>query len=456
MFKRTIVIGGGIAGLTAAWRLFEAGLPVTLLEQSGSVGGCIKTLNEQGYLLELGPNTFLNSSSELWDLAKSAGILDLKIETPEKIGKKRYIFKNDRLMAVPAGPNILFSPILSARGRFRLLAEPFIKSKHARSSTNAYADESLASFVKRRLGDEVLNYLVTPFVSGIFAGDPERLSVKAIFPKLAEAEKKFGSIFKGMSSLKSEIKSSGLGSFIAGIGTLPLAIESRLKDSIIKNAVVQEISRLNNGYNIRYAVDGELKNIVADTVICALPAYAAAEVLANIDLNLKKSLQEIEYAPIIVIHTGYKISDIARKLNGFGFLVPRKQRARILGSLWSSTLFKDRSPEGSALFTSFMGGMLDLEALDLNNDDIMRIVQKDMARTLNIKTNPNFACITRYTHAIPQYNLGHLNRINNIEGLHKKYRGLFLTGSYFTGISVAGTIEHANKVANEIMGGNRL
>ncbi|MBI2091606.1 MAG: protoporphyrinogen oxidase, partial [Deltaproteobacteria bacterium] len=248
---RTVVIGGGIAGLTAAWRLFEAGRQFTLLEQSGSVGGCIKTLNERGYLLELGPNTFLNSSVELWDLAKSVGILDLKIETPEKIGKKRYVFKNDRLAAVPAGPKILFSPILSARGRLRLLAEPFIKSKYARSSTNAYADESMASFVKRRLGDEVLNYLVTPFVSGIFAGDPERLSIKAIFPKLAEAEQKFGSIFKGMSSLKGEIKSSGMGSFIAGIGTLPLAIESRLKDSIIKNAAVQEISRLNNGYNIR-------------------------------------------------------------------------------------------------------------------------------------------------------------------------------------------------------------
>ncbi|MBI2342294.1 MAG: protoporphyrinogen oxidase [Deltaproteobacteria bacterium] len=199
-----------------------------------------------------------------------------------------------------------------------------------------------------------------------------------------------------------------------------------------------------------------MKNIVADTVICALPAYAAAEVFANIDVNLKKSLQGIEYAPIIVIHTGYKISDISRKLDGFGFLVPRKQRARILGSLWSSSLFKDRSPDGSVLFTSFMGGMLDLEALDLSNEDIMRVVQKDMARTLNIKTNPNFACITRYTHAIPQYNLGHLNRLSNIEGLRKKYKGLFLTGSYFTGISVAGTIEHANKVANEIMGGMKL
>lgn len=441
-YQNTVAIGGGIAGLTAAWRLKEKGMPFILLEQSSQVGGSIRTMHAEGYLLELGPNTFLNSSTELWKLAESVGLKSLKIETPPEVGKKRYIFKKNRLIAVPSGPKIIFSPILSLKGRLRLLAEPFIKGGAGRITK----DESLSAFITRRFGKEVLDMLVTPFVSGIYAGDPENLSIEAIFPKLIEIENKYGSIFKGMKELKGEIKSAGLGSFQAGMQTLPQAIESQLKDSIIKNARVTSVRRIGASYQISYEEGGEEKNILADSLIMATPAYVTANLLADISPELANILSKIEYAPIIVVHLGYKKDSIPRKLDGFGFLVPRKQKIRILGCLWSSALFPERAPSENELLTCFLGGMLDKEACDLSNEDIMQTVQKDMARTMKIKTPPSFACITRYTHAIPQYNIGHIERIEQIKAELEKFPGLSLTGSCFTGISVASAIEHANNI----------
>jgi len=461
MNERMVILGAGIAGLTTAWRLHQAGIPVTILEQSSHAGGCIRTMRESGYTLELGPNTFLNSSKELWDLAGSAGLANEKIETPREIGKTRYIFKDEKLIKVPAGPNILFSGVLSIKGRLRLLREPFIKPlvlqnpsfdrlrMSERTGRMNGLDESLASFITRRLGPEVLDTLVTPFVSGIYAGDPEKLSIKAIFPKLIDIERKFGSIMKGMKELKGDIKSTGLGSFIGGIGSLSQTLESKLKDSIIYNARALSIEKLNGTYQIKYEDDGEPKTVLAPNLICALPAYAASNAFSTLSDVLKENLSLIEYAPIAVVHTGYKKKDIERPLDGFGFLVPRKQKVRILGSLWSSALFGGRAPEGHALMTSFIGGILDPEALDLTNDDMMRTVQKDLLKVLGIKAKPAFACITRYTHAIPQYNIGHVKKIERITATLEHLPGLFMTGSYFDGISVAATIEHANVTAEK-------
>lgn len=447
MNEKVVIIGAGIAGLTVAFKLQQAGIPVVLIEQSSRAGGCIRTMDESGYRLELGPNTFLNSSKELWDLARSAGLSDQKISAAEKVGKTRYIFKGGRLIKVPAGPNILFSSALSVGGRLRLLKEPFIKPLANNSGLNL--DESLAEFITRRLGHEALDMLVTPFVSGIYAGDPERLSIRAVFPKLAKIEKKYGSVMKGMKELKSDIRSSGLGSFGSGIGKIAEALESRLKDSTINNAKVVSVEKLNGAYRIRYERNDEIHDLLTPYCISALPAYSAGSVFSGLSDVLKEELSKIEYAPIAVVHTGFKKKDILRKLDGFGFLVPRKQKVRLLGCLWSSALFPERAPEGFELLTNFVGGMLDQEALDLTNDDLMRTVQSDLLKTLGIKAKPSFACITRYTHAIPQYNIGHVKRIERILSTAETLPGLFFTGSYLEGVSVAGTIKHANMVAEK-------
>jgi oxygen-dependent protoporphyrinogen oxidase len=443
---KIVIIGGGIAGLTTAFRLRQAGVQFKLLEQSSQTGGCIKTLKQKDYLLELGPNTFLNSSDSLWNLAENLNLREKRISTSPAISNKRYIYKNGRLIKVPNGPYILFSNLFSLKGRLRMMAEPFIKPSKDKK------DESMASFFERRFGHEVLDTLVTPFVSGIYAGDPSRLSINTIFPKITSLEEKYGSIFKGMKELKGEIKSKGLGSFTEGIGLISQTIENIIKDSIIYNARTVNIEKMPRGYKITCQSNGNTQDFLADVIICAAPAYSTSGFIKSIDANLSNQLSRIEYAPIIVIHTAYKKTDFTKKMEGFGFLVPRGQKVRMLGSLWSSSLFVNRAPEDEMLFTNFIGGMLDKEACDMSNEDLMRTLQKDLAKIVGIKTNPSFACLTRYSCAIPQLNLGHKRLISEIKDLSLTYQGLYLTGSYFNGVSVANTIDHANETAKEVLG----
>jgi len=443
---KTIVIGAGIAGLSAALKLKSRGVNVSLFEQSSQVGGYLRTLKQDGYLLELGPNTFLNSSESLWRLAESVGLEKEKITAEPKTGKKRFIFAGEKLHVVPAGPKILFSSVMSMGGRLRLLKEPFVRPFEINPKVPQY-DEPLAMFVRRRFGSEALEKLVTPFVSGIYAGDPEKLSLKAVFPRLGQIEEKYGSVLKGMRELKGEIKSSGLGSFRGGMGDLIKAVESNLAGEIIKNARVTDVEPLNGAYLVKYEQDGELKKTLVKRLICAVPAYAASRILSGFSDELSELLSGIKYAPVVVVHTGFKKKDVRHALNGFGCLVPRGERVRLLGSLWTSSLFPNRAPDGNVLLTNFLGGCLDPEAIDLTNDDIMRVLSQDLLKLLYIKSSPNFACITRYSHAIAQYNVGHIRRINRIKELVEKFEGLYLTGSYFTGISVASTIEHAEKTA---------
>lgn len=440
-----VIIGGGIAGLTIAFRLHQAGVKFKLLEQSSQAGGCIKTLSQKSYTLELGPNTFLNSSESLWRLAEDVNLRNKRISTPPKISNKRYVYKNGRLFIVPNGPQILFSNLLSLKGRLRILAEPFIKPSKDKK------DESMASFFERRFGKEVLDTLVTPFVSGIYAGDPEILSIGAVFPKIVSLEEKYGSIFKGMKELKGEIKSKGLGSFTEGMGTLSQAIENIIKDSIVYNVRTTNIQQMTKGYKITCQSNGDEQIFLADIIISAVPAYSLSSFIKTIDESLSNQLSKVVYAPIIVAHTAYKKTDLNKKLDGFGFLVPRGQKVRLLGSLWSSSLFEKRAPNDEVLFTSFIGGMLDKEACDLTNEDLMRLLQKDLAKTIGIKTSPSFACLTRYTYAIPQLNLGHKKLISEINGLASGHKGLYLTGSYFNGVSVANTIDHANETAKAVL-----
>lgn len=431
-----VILGGGIAGLTAAWYL--KGLEPTIIEQSPALGGCVQTLQKDGYILELGPNTFLNSSDALWKLAEETGAAQDRISTP---ADARYIYKRGRLIPVPAGPGIILSNILSLKGRIRLLAEPFIRSSPKSD------DESLAEFARRRFGNEVLNTLVTPFVSGVYAGDPEALSLKAVFPRLIEIEKRYGSIFRGMRELKSDLKAGGLGSFKAGASTLVNSIEVK---NAVRNARVTHIERTGKQYNICYEQDGGQKSILIDKVISALPAHVIGDLLSHMDKELGEVLRQVYYVPMVVVHVGYKRCDIPHPLNGFGFLVPRGEGVRILGCLWSSSLFPHRAPEGCALLTVFLGGALDPGAIDLADREIISIVERETARTLKVRAAPSFTHITRHTRAIPQYTIGHRERLDKIQAELAKFPGLYLTGAYFDGVSVAATIEHAIKTVRQI------
>lgn len=439
-----IIIGGGIAGLSALHHLKLAGRDAVLIEQNSRVGGHIHTINENGFLFETGPNTFLSSSAPLTLLANE---LDLANEllTPEAaVGKRRFIYRKDRLHLVPAGPHLLLSPLLSLRGRLRIMAEPFI----GRAKNND--EETVASFITRRLGKEVLNTLVDPFISGIYAGNPNTLSINSLWPKMVTLERDHGGIFRGMRHIKGELKSGTLCSFKGGLGALTNRLHERYKDFIIGSSRVDEIKNVGDKYLISFCNinDGKKCEATASKILIATPAHTTGQLLKNIAPQADTILREIPYVPLAVVHTVFGSAAANKPLNGFGFLIPRSEKIRMLGSIWSSSLFDGRAPNGNMLLTNFIGGATDCKIQDLTDLEIEKVILSDLRRTLGITAKPVLTKITRHEKAISQFTLGHGKRIEDLTNTTKHYSGLHLTGSYFTGISIADTIEHARNTAD--------
>jgi oxygen-dependent protoporphyrinogen oxidase len=439
--KHAVIIGGGIAGLSAAYYLQRKSVKVTLLERDSSVGGAIKTVQKhERYLLELGPNTFLGSSDSICDLSRDIQI-DHHLVRNET--KKRFVYCGTKLHEVPVGPKqFLKSGLISGRGKLRIFAEPFIRSKTGDG-------ESLAAFVTRRAGREILEALVDPFVSGVYAGDPCQLEIKSIFPKLVEIEEQYGSIFKGMRQLKGNIGNNSLLSFKWGMQTLPSRLHDLMQRDIRTDTTAESIEMLPNG---RWMVYTDLQGgaVDADAVIIAAPTSEAARILMPHVPDIFSPMMGIPYVSLAVVHTAFRRSEIPIPLEGFGFLIPRREKIRLLGSIWSSSLFPNRAPNGETLVTSFMGGATDPYAVDLSDHDILNHVLSGLDQTMRVDTQPCFYNITRISQAIPQYTIGHAARLCEIENHLKKLPGIFLAGSYFTGISVADTIANSKKVASSV------
>ncbi len=438
-----MVIGGGIAGLTAAYNLKKAGVEVTLIERDSSVGGAIKTvLKHESYLLELGPNTFLSSSDKIFNLSQELSI-SRKLIANENASKKRYVFRKDSLEEVPVGPKaFLRSPILSFSGKVRTLMEPFVRSR-------SDGCESMAAFVKRRAGKELLETLVDPFVSGVYAGDPYQLEMKSVFPRLVEIERECGSIFKGMKKLKGQMGESNLLSYYWGMQTLPARIADLLGNAVRVHTNVEGVERLPDGRWTAYLDHSEA--LEADAVVIATHADEAARLLVNSSRDIFEPLMAIRYVSLAVVHTAHKRGDIPAAMDGFGFLIPRREKVRMLGTIWSSTLFPNRAPQGETLMTNFIGGATDPFAIDLDDHEIFTHISLGLEQTMGIRCEPRFCHITRINQAIPQYTVGHQERVEKISNCLKRMPGVFLTGSYFTGISVTDTIAHAERVANSVV-----
>ena len=441
--KHVIIIGGGIGGLTAAYYLKKAGFDVTVLERNSYVGGAIKTvLKRERYLLELGPNTFLSSSDSITNLSQELH-LDHQFAFNKQAGKKRYLYTKKGLQVLPTGPKqFLKSPILSIRGRMRVLLEPLIRSKSTGS-------ESLASFVARRAGKELLEAMVDPFVSGVYAGDPYQLEIKSIFPKLVEVEREYGSIFKGMKQLKGNLGGHDLLSYYWGMQTLPSRLQDVLQHAVQTDTSVESIEQLGDG-KWKIHLDTHDRTFEADAVVIATPASEAARLLMSHAPKATPHLMSIPYVSLGVAHTVYRRNDIPTPVDGFGFLIPRREKVRMLGALWSSSLFPNRAPQGEVLLTNYIGGATDPHAIDLDDHELSMHVRSGLEQTMGIRAEPRFSHITRINQAIPQYTVGHADRLAVIGQIISRLDGIFLTGSYLNGISVANTIEHAHNVARSV------
>jgi protoporphyrinogen/coproporphyrinogen III oxidase len=445
------IIGGGICGLACAYRLHQLGIPALILEASEQVGGLIGTVEKDGFLFESGPQSFQGTET-LLNLIKELGI-DQNLQTADPKAP-RYVLRHGRLQKVPMSPQaILGSSLISVSSRLRIVSEPL------RRTGPPSGDESVADFVRRKFGHEILEYLVSPFVSGVYAGDPELLSLKAAFPTLEEWERQHGSVIRGAMKSRPE-KGARKGppplcSFRQGMGNLTQAIAAKLDGQIQSGARVRSVKRAtlaSDGaqYEIRVVRGGQEEIITARDVVFAAPAYVASHLVAEISTTLAKSLSSIAYAPVAVVAAGYHTHQTAHPMNGFGFLVPRAEKLRTLGTIWNSSLFPGRAPEGMMAITSFIGGATDNEICEKPEAEIAAIVHAENARILGIAGPPVATAVWKHPKALPQYNLGHGHTVEAIRKAERETPGLFFSGNFLEGPSLGKCVEQAFTVAEAV------
>jgi len=445
--RSVIVIGAGISGLACAYALKRSGKDVLLLEASDRPGGVIHSVVENGFLFETGPQSF-STTAQLTALIGDLGLADEFVAAPPKA--PRYILANGELRSVPLGPGaLLMSPLIKWSTKFSLLREPFSKS------SPPTGDESIAAFTRRKFKPELLELLVGPFVSGIYAGDPEKISLRAAFPNIYEAEKTAGSMVRGMRTISKKRKGPPvkptLSSFRRGNQTIIQSLVQKLGDSIRSGARVTEICRAPSSH-FRLFVETSAGPTQFETpnLVIAAPASAAASLLQTLAPTAGEALSQIEYAPVAVASLGYRRTDVAYSLNGFGFLVPRSAGLKILGTVWNSSLFPDRAPSDSVQLTSFLGGATDPNTVSLSDSSLVDIAHRELTPILGLRTQPVASRVTKYERAIPQYNLGHMQRLAAIAADVAKISGLHLTGNYLRGPAIGSCVEHAQSVAESV------
>jgi oxygen-dependent protoporphyrinogen oxidase len=361
-----------------------------------------------------------------------------------------------RLQPVPLSPPAFFlSGLISGVTKWALLRDIFGKT------VPPEPDESVAAFVRRKFSAQLLDRLVGPFVSGIYAGDPERLSVRSAFPQLYEAERASGSIVRGMMRLAKSKKGPRerptLLTFREGNETLIQALSNKIGPALRTQARVIRLARRNDGaFDVRCESKGDEESFSAKYLILATPTDVAGNLLAQLDAAFELLLTSIEYAPVAVVSLAYRQSDVGHSLNGFGFLVPRSAGLRVLGTVWNSSLFPGRAPEGQTLLTSFVGGITDPAAAELQPEELARLVHSQISPLLSIAGNPVFSNVTIWRRALPQYNLGHGDRLAAIAELLQNYPGIWLAGNYLRGPAMGSCVEQASAVAEDVRSALKL
>lgn len=436
-----VVIGAGISGLTTAFWLALGNRRVVVLEAAERVGGAITTWRQDGWIFELGPNTVLESRKAVTDLIRDAHLGERRIEAAPA-GSRRYIWSQETLEPLPSGPpGFLKTSLFPLSAKLRLLREPWIPRAPEE------VEESIAQFVRRRLGQPFLDYAVGPFVSGVYAGDPERLSVRWATPRIAELERRHGSLIRGaLAKRKGPAPGGSMISFEDGLDELPRRLAETIGD-VRTGTAARSLWRKGDGFEI--ATDrGTLK---ARQVVLATPPRAAGEILAEASDGLSRPLGEVPHAPVAVVGLGLRREDVRHPLDGFGFLAPRRETLRILGCLFTSSLFPGRAPEDHVALSVFAGGRTDPEIVGWDDERLLGQVLEDLDRALGISGDPALTRLRRWQPAIPQYEIGHGRFVELARQLERDLPGLHLAGNYLSGVSVPDCIESATKVACDIL-----
>ena len=442
------VVGGGIAGLRAALVLHERGHRFALFEAREHLGGVIRTEHEKGFLLEGGPDSFLVQKPEGMALVRSLGLADRLVPTNPS-SRAVFVLRGGRLLPMPEGMTltvptrvwpVLTSPLFSWRAKLRMgldLVRP------ARADEG---DESIASFVRRRFGAEVLERLGEPLLAGIHAGDPETLSLRATFPRLAALEQAHGSVVRGLRAAAKPAPGafpSAFASLQGGLGELVLALAKQLPAGAVRTScAVRALRRDDQGFTLHLG-SGEERTFKA--LVVALPAPAAAPLLEPVSKDVASSLSGIRFASTVVLVLGYKREDVGHALEGYGLLVPRGEGLRTTALSFHSTKLPGRVPEGHVMLRVFLGGINDGGVVYLKDAELLELARREMGPVLGLRGEPVLARVFRWPHATPQMEVGHLARVARIEQAAAAVRGLFLTGAGLWGTGLPDTIGAAQR-----------
>lgn len=450
---RITIVGAGISGLSLAFFLKERvpDAEIIVLESEKKPGGKIWTEKVKGYLCEGGVNGFLDNRPKTLGLSEQISLKPLR---SNDASRRRFIFSGGRLHRLPESPPaFLTSSLMTLPGRLRVIGEMFVPGRPK-------DEETLADFARRRLGREAYEKLIDPMASGIYAGNPENLSLRACFPKVYNLEKKYGSLIRGMIRMQREKKRQGssekvgagpggvLTSFFDGMDELVEALRLRLHERLKTGSRVLGIGKRGKGYVLHLA-DGS--HIETDVAVLACPAYVTAEIVRPLEKRLSGLASEIPYPSLSVVCFGYRKERIQARLDGFGFLIPSREKRKILGTLWDSSIFPNRAPEGHVLLRSMIGGARASE-LAMEQDSVLTgLVREELDAIMGIAVDPDFVRVFRHKMAIPQYTVGHLERLRSMDAVLEKFSGLYLTGNAYRGIGVNDCIENSWILAEKIV-----
>ena len=459
--KSVAIIGAGITGLTAAFYLKRAGIPVTVFEAGNRVGGAIQSVRKDGYLAEFGPNTILETSPKIAQLIRDAGLESRRLE-PDPKAEARFVVRNKRPIAMPGSPLGFFTTrLFSLKAKLAVLGEPFVPPRRDG------VEESIAGFVVRRLGREFLDHAIDALVAGVYAGDPEKLSVQQAFPKLAALEAKYGSLIKGQILGARERRKRGevakdrapKFSFDEGLQVLPDTLLERLGDAVRLNVSVTRLSQTDGGWMLDLKTGSGESHAIYSAVIYAGTAFKLAELKVECGNPLPGTrgtaldfspFSEIRHPPVASVVLGFRRQDVEHPCEGFGALIPKIEGFRILGTIFSSSLFPNRAPDGHVTLTSYVGGERHPELASLPPEALYELTHRDLCVLLGAKGTPTFQHCAFYPKAIPQYNLGYGRYRDLMNDFETKAPGLFFAGHYRDGISLGDCIVSGCNMATRL------
>lgn len=453
--KRIVIVGGGLSGLAAAFRIRQAhpSYHLTLLEARPRLGGNIGTDRVDGFTVERGPNGLFDAKPHAIQLCRDLGLADRLIPASEGSRKNRFLFLEGELHRLPGDPlGLLFTRVLSFLGKMRVLSEPF-----RRRPKSVPEDESIAAFARRRFGKEAADVFIDGLVTGIHAGDPERLSVAAAFPRLPLFEKEYGSVLKGFIQSAKLRKKAALArgekpapqrmwSFREGLQVLIDTLAAKLGDAIRTGVSVNRLSPDGGGWQVHTDAGPH----PADLVILTTPADHQAKLLSPWNPRLGELINSIRYAAVNVAVLGYREQDAPIRPDGFGYIAPQNTKRDVLGVQWCSSTFHDRAPPGHVLWRALCGGVNRPDMTTLPDEEFLHRVQHEMMMTMGVTGEPVFSRVVRWPRAIPQYEIGHPKRVAEIMTLAANHPGLILGGNAYRGVAINDCCEQAEEITRRV------